>query len=81
MNINPPPRPIDHPDRFLDAQEAIEAAVLQVVDDAVAAGWGETEAIAAIVSIAENRMCGLGENAKLEQLLIDLMSKAARDQT
>lgn len=75
MSITPPPRPTDHPDRFLDAQEAIEAEVLQVVDAAVAAGWAEVEAVAAIVAIAENRMLAIGENEKLTKLLAEIRQK------
>lgn len=69
MTIPAPPRPEDHPDRFLDAQEAIEASLLELVDKGVAAGWGEREIIAAIVAAAENRMLALGENDELDDLL------------
>ena len=62
MTIPTPPRPEGHPDRFLDAQEAIEASLLDMVDQAIAAGWGEREAIAAVVAVAENRILGLAEN-------------------
>lgn len=65
MTINPPPRPIDHPDRDLDAQEAIEPLVLEIVDRAVAAGWNEVEMIAAIVAVAENRMLAIKANATM----------------
>lgn len=69
MTIKPPPRPEGHPDRFLDAQEAIEAAVLELVEKAVAAGWGEREAIAAVISVAENRALALAENDEIDDLL------------
>lgn len=65
MPITPPPRPPEHPDRFLDAQEAMEAAVLQIIENAVAAGWGEIEALEAAVSIAENRILAIGENDRM----------------
>jgi hypothetical protein len=65
MPITPPPRPPEHPDRFLDAQEALEAAVLQIIENAVAAGWGEIEALEAAISIAENRMLAIGENDRM----------------
>ncbi len=72
MTITPPPRNSDHPDRFLDAQEAVEADVLQLVDDAAAMGWGEMESLAAVVAVAENRMLAIGENdsvnSQIEQL-------------
>lgn len=69
MTINPPPRSPDHPDRFLDAQEAVEDAVSRIVEDAVAAGWGEAEAIAAVVTVAENKMLAITEDAYLDGLL------------
>lgn len=75
MAITPPPRPADHPDRFLDAQEAIESAVLDVIEQAVSAGWGEVEAVAAIVAIAENRMLAIGENELVNRRIEDLRKR------
>lgn len=69
MTITPPPRPEGHQDRFLDAQEAIEAAVLELVEKAVAAGWREHEAIAAVIAVAENRALALAENDEIDALL------------
>lgn len=69
MKIRPPPRPADHPDRFLDAQEAIEASVLDLVDKAVSAGWGEPETNAAMIAVAENRILAIGANDELDDLL------------
>lgn len=69
MTINSPPRPTDHLDRFLDAQEAIDDALSQLVDEAIAAGWRETEILAAIVAVAENKMIGQSENSFMEDLL------------
>lgn len=75
MTIAPPPRPTDHPDRFLDAQEAIEADVLQLVDDAVGTGWGEVEALAAVVAVAENRMLAICENERVNRQIEDLRTR------
>lgn len=75
MTITPPPRPAEHPDRFLDAQEAIEGAVLDVVEHAVASGWSEIEAVAAIVAIAENRMLAIGENETVNSQIEDLRKR------
>lgn len=69
MTIPNPPRPEDHPDRFIDAQEALEASVLELVEKAVEAGWGEKEAIAAIIAVAENRMLAIGKNDELDAIL------------
>ncbi|KQW30734.1 hypothetical protein ASC71_00065 [Rhizobium sp. Root1240] len=54
---------------MLDAQEALEGAVLDLVERAVAAGWGEVEAVAAIVAVAENRMLAIGENEETDRLI------------
>lgn len=78
MSITQPPRPPDHPDRFLDAQEAIEAVVLRMIDEAVEAGWGEIEAIAAVVAVAENRMLALCENEKVNRQLEELRKRDTR---
>lgn len=75
MTINRPPRPPKHPDRFLDAQEAVEADVLQLVDNAVSIGWGEIEALAAIVAVAENRMLALGENERVNRQIDELRKR------
>jgi len=69
MTVTPPPRPEDHPDRFLDAQEAIETDLLRLVDDAVSSGWGEREALAALIAVAENRVLALAANDETEDLL------------
>lgn len=42
---------------------------MALVDRAVAAGWGEIEAVAAIVAVAEHKMLALGKNAELEEIL------------
>mgnify|MGYP000066441080 CR=1 FL=1 len=68
MTMKPPPRHKDHPRRFLDAQQAVEQAVLRIVEDAVAAGWGPAEITAAIVTVAENKLLALSEDAYLEDL-------------
>lgn len=78
MTIKPPPRPSDHPDRFLDAQEAIEGDVLNVVDKAVGAGWGEVEALAAMVAVAENRMLALCENERVNRQIEELRKRGPK---
>lgn len=78
MTIKPPPRPADHSDRFLDAQEAIEADVLQLVEDAVANGWGEIEALEAAIAVAENRMLAIGENESVTRQIEELRKRGPR---
>jgi hypothetical protein len=45
-----------HPDRFLDCQEAIEAAFASLAEQAVAAGCGKSEVAAALVYVADCHM-------------------------
>lgn len=78
MTITPPPRPADHPDRFLDAQEAIEVDVLDLVDKAVEAGWGEVEALAAMVAVAENRMLAICENERVNRQIEELRKRGPK---
>lgn len=78
MTIVPPPRPADPPDRLLDAQEAIEADVLQIIDDAVGMGWGEVEALAAVVVVAENRMVAICENERVNRQIEELRRRGPK---
>jgi hypothetical protein len=78
MTITPPPRPADHPDRLLDAQEAVEDDVLDVVDKAVEAGWGEVEALAAVVAVAENRMLAICENERVNRQIEELRKRGPK---
>lgn len=78
MTITPPPRPSEHPDRFLDAQEAVEADLLQLVDDAAAVGWGEIESLAAVVAVAENRMLALCENERVNRQIEELRKRGPK---
>lgn len=78
MTITPPPRPAAHPDRFLDAQEAIESDFLQLIDKAVAMEWGEVEALAAVVALAENRMLALSENEKVDRQIEELRERGSQ---
>lgn len=53
MEYIPGPRNLsEHPDHFLNCQEAIADAFRQLAEQAVMAGWGETEVAVALVDIA-----------------------------
>lgn len=78
MTINPPPRPPEHPDRFIDAQEVIETDILQLVEDAVTTGWGELEALAAVVAVAENRMLAICENERVNRQIEELRKRGPK---
>lgn len=57
-----------HPDRFLNCQEAAEA-FRQLTEQAVMAGWGETEVAGALVDIADCHMLSLASNLETERML------------
>lgn len=44
----------EYPDREIDCQEALEASILAVIDEAEAAGWSVPETAAAIGQLADN---------------------------
>lgn len=74
MSISPPDKPTDHPDRFLQCQEAIEDAFQDLVEQAVAAGWGEAETVAAVVELADHHMLAQGEIS----ILVDFLEQLRR---
>lgn len=49
--------------------------MLEVIEHAVASGWSEIEAVAAIVAIAENRMLAIGENETVNRQIEDLRKR------
>lgn len=62
-----PPRPFpNHPDRLLECEEEVEADVIALVDRATEAGWGGSETLAAIISVAENLMLQRAANAQTD---------------
>lgn len=66
-----------HPDRFLNCQEAIAEAFRQLTEQAVMAGWGETEVAGALMDIADRHMLSLAANLDTGRML-DLAIKGER---
>jgi hypothetical protein len=64
----------DNPDRHLSCQEALSTAFQNLLDAALAAGWCEWEAIAAIVDLADNQMLALSARNETNQLMVLLKS-------
>ncbi|TCV68709.1 hypothetical protein EDE09_111144 [Neorhizobium sp. S3-V5DH] len=48
---------------------AVELPIQDVIEAAVAAGWSEAEALAAIIEVADNLMLANVNNAELDALL------------
>lgn len=54
MTIPRPNHPQSHPDRFSDCQKAIEDRLLELLGDAIEAGWSKDEVLAAMITVADN---------------------------
>jgi hypothetical protein len=64
----------DDPDRHIRCQDALQFAFRDLITAAIAAGWHEREAIAAIGELADNRMAALAANDETA-ILLDLLKK------
>lgn len=64
----------DDPDRHIRCQDALQCAFHDLICAAVAAGWNEREAIAAVGELADNHMLALDANNETTALL-DLLKK------
>jgi hypothetical protein len=64
----------DNPDRHLTCQEALSTAFQNLLDAALAAGWSEREAIAAVADLADNQMLALSARNETNQLMALLKS-------
>ncbi len=67
--VSPPKRPIDHPDRQLDCEEAMEAAFQEVAEKATAAGWGQQEIAIGLIGMVQAHIHALRENEKTEEAI------------
>ena len=75
--ISGPKTLTEHRDRFLNGQDAIAEAFRVLTEQAVRAGWGETEVAGAHVDIADCHMLSLASNLKTERM-IDQATKGGR---
>ena len=72
MTIDPPNRPIGHPDRGLDREEAMEPAFQDLARRAEAAGWSGDELAAALLSLAQNHILGRAAEAEMDAAIARL---------
>ena len=68
-DIPSPTLPMGDENRHLFCQMAVEIPLQEMIEDAVKAGWEETEVLAAIIEVADNLMLAAGANAEVEALL------------
>jgi hypothetical protein len=66
MNIQAPKRPLSHPDRLLDCQEAMDVAFHDLMGNAIAAGWGPQEVADAIAQLTDAHLMWRLEKARTE---------------
>ena len=74
--VKEPLWPDEYPDRFLDCQEALMPGFLLLLESAVASGWTENEAIAALIELADSRWLSDGENIDLQRVLTSLRRRS-----
>lgn len=60
---------LDDPDRPIRCQDALNAAVQELVGQATAVGWSDRETLAAIIEIADNSLLSLAANDDAEVLI------------
>lgn len=68
VDIQFPNVPEEHPDRHVWCEFALHAAFDELARHAIAAGWGEREVAAALVSLADKHMLGLISTHELEAI-------------
>lgn len=66
----------EYPDRFIDCQEALMPGFLVLLESAVASGWTENEAIAALTELADGRWLANGENIDLQRVLASIKRRS-----
>ena len=74
-DIPPPTVPFGNADRHYWCQMAVELPLQDLIENAVKAGWNETEVITAIIEVADNLMLAVGANAELDALVKALRRK------
>jgi hypothetical protein len=65
LMIHPPNRNKYDPERFADCQLAIEDRMLELLGDAIEAGWTKDEVLAAMIEVADNTALAMHENVLL----------------
>lgn len=75
--IDRPRLPPDHADRSLECQETIEARIVDLIDEARAAGWTVADITTAIVEVAENLRLQADAMDETERQIADAVRKAS----
>jgi hypothetical protein len=69
IEVPGPTVPVNHENRHLFCQMAIEIPLQDLIQAAVKAGWQEPEVLTAIIEVADNLVLAHGSNAELDALL------------
>lgn len=67
MEIDGPRGSGEFADRFLECEEALEAAFQDLVGAAIMTGWGEGEVCAALCSLADHHLLAMECNRQTKQ--------------
>ena len=60
---------VGHPDRFRELEEHLEPSFMAIVEVALAVGYSEQEALAAIASLVDTRLLEIASNPQAGQAL------------
>ncbi|MGH6861017.1 MAG: hypothetical protein ACRECY_12210 [Phyllobacterium sp.] len=66
MKIAKPRHPQNHPARFTECQRAIEDSVVNVIGEAIDAGWDRDEVLAAMIDVTDNMALAMHSDISLD---------------
>lgn len=73
------PRTSDsYPDRHLDCEMDLEAAVISIIDQGAAAGWSTSDVTSALMSLADNLMLADRANAETERQIAEALTRLGK---
>ncbi|UVC09828.1 hypothetical protein IHQ71_04225 [Rhizobium sp. TH2] len=64
-----------YPDRHLDCEMDLEAAVISIIDQGAAAGWSITDVTNALLGLADNLSLADRANAETDRQIAEALSK------
>lgn len=62
MNVDAPRLALDHPDRHIECEHALDMPVRDLVDEAITKGWTAEELYAAIVNVIAGQRIAYGHD-------------------
>jgi hypothetical protein len=71
-----PRLPPDHPDRFLECEEMLEARLVAILDRAREMGWSQDEVAGAVTELAFNYVLRERANEETDRQIAEAMRRA-----